>query len=306
MTNKTDSNEYQSYVSKDGTKLYYTKTEKGTKELITLLKKEFSQEYKDETSFLFGFDIEKANKYPSTIQLSTKSMGCLFHIAKMTKVPQILKDLLEDEKIYKCGVGIIGLTDQEGDDKYLRNIGIQLKGIIDLTESFKNVGLTTDYQSLDDLSQTHLNLQKRKRIKGKWTNELSEKLIDYAIYDAVLGSKLSHFLFENSSYKKIIDWSKNNLVNLEELESKKEENSIFLELKKDKNDPDNKRNENLTKIRQVSGFYKKRETEKKERFDQKVKQEREEKNLIEEMKSKKRKTENSSNSGSNFSFNFLK
>lgn len=303
-------NDVKFYTSKEGDVKYaYTKTQEGTKKLIEMLKENFDKEYKND-SYLFGFDLEKTNDEVSTIQLSTQYFGCLFHVCKMDKIPTVLKDLLESEKIIKTGVGIVGKVRTEGDDMVLKKSGVEIKGIVDVSDAFIKAGVTSDYQSLDDLAKTFLKLNKKSKTPGtSWKKSLTFQNIDYAIHDAVLGSRLVHYLFQNSRQKKIFEWAKDNLLDFEKLNEQKDNNEFLLELKKRKSplDAGDKYSKQLTDIRRVTGFYEKRDSEKKRKFEKFQKKEKEFDTLIEQMKNKGSKPSKKVKESpeSNFSFNFL-
>ncbi|KAI5635839.1 3'-5' exonuclease domain-containing protein [Phthorimaea operculella] len=140
-----------------------------------------------------GFDCEwvteNGKRQPvALVQLSTFDGLCgLFRLSQMKAVPQSLKDLLEDETVYKVGVA------PYDDGKYLQqDYSVDLKSTLDIRHLAELCGHNPG--GLANLSKSLLQvvLDKSWRIRcSDWGAEtLSDRQISYAAADAHVAIKM--------------------------------------------------------------------------------------------------------------------
>ncbi|KAL0849790.1 hypothetical protein ABMA28_011736 [Loxostege sticticalis] len=153
-----------------------------------------------------GFDCEWVTdhgkrKPVALLQLSTIDGYCgLFRLNCLGRVPESLKELLEDRTIYKVGVA------PDDDGRYLyQDYNIALKGTLDVRHIARLCGHKPG--GLGALSQSLLGimLDKSWRIRcSDWEAEqLSERQIKYAAADAHVAIKMFVKLVNDLSVKKI-------------------------------------------------------------------------------------------------------
>ncbi|CAK1548737.1 unnamed protein product [Leptosia nina] len=156
-----------------------------------------------------GFDCEwvtvNGNKRPvALIQISTYDGFCgLFRLNKLQHCPESLKELLEDEKIYKVGVAPID------DAKYIAaDYGINLKATLDIRHIAQLCGY--DPGGLATLSKSLLGivLDKSWRIRcSDWeVDQLSDRQLNYAAADAHVAIRMFVKLFDQYSRSKWPWW----------------------------------------------------------------------------------------------------
>ena len=137
-----------------------------------------------------GFDIEwkiqwkrGAEQYKTAlIQICTSTEIILFHISRMKSIPISLLSLLTNPNVLKTGVGI------KGDAfRIHRDFNIEMKGIVDLAQCFKQFpdsGGWNLQSMLERYCKTSLDKDESVR-KGNWEREpLNEMQIEYAANDA--------------------------------------------------------------------------------------------------------------------------
>ncbi|KAJ8735084.1 hypothetical protein PYW08_014334 [Mythimna loreyi] len=157
-----------------------------------------------------GFDCEwvtdKGKRHPvALVQLSSFDGYCgLFRLNKMKTVPASLKDLLEDETIYKVGVA------PADDGKYLsHDYGVALKSTLDIRHLAKLNGFEAG--GLATLSSTLLGavLDKSWRIRcSDWeAEEMSQRQVEYAAIDAHVAIRIFAILLEKLGKKEtVLSW----------------------------------------------------------------------------------------------------
>ncbi|CAH0722959.1 unnamed protein product, partial [Brenthis ino] len=156
-----------------------------------------------------GFDCEwvtvQGKRSPvALLQLSTLDGHCwLFRLSQMKAVPQGLKEILEDENIYKVGVA------PADDAKYLAyDYGVKLRGTLDV----RHIAILCNYEAggLAALSKSMLGviLDKSWRIRcSDWeAEELTERQIKYAAADAHVAVKIFVKLITDYHLKKTSFW----------------------------------------------------------------------------------------------------
>ncbi|CAK1600277.1 unnamed protein product [Parnassius mnemosyne] len=140
-----------------------------------------------------GFDCEwvttQGRRQPvALVQLSSFDGYCgLFRLSHLKEIPSSLKELLEDENIYKVGVAPLD------DAKYLLNdYGVALKSTLDLRHIVELFGYAPG--GLAFLAKSHLRiiLDKSWRVRcSNWeAQELTEAQVKYAAADAHVAIKI--------------------------------------------------------------------------------------------------------------------
>ncbi|XP_038209288.1 exonuclease 3'-5' domain-containing protein 2 [Zerene cesonia] len=140
-----------------------------------------------------GFDCEwvtvLGKRQPvALIQLSTYDGFCsLFRLSKMNSIPASLKNLLEDEKIYKVGVAPVD------DAKYVAaDYGVYIKSTLDIRHIVELCGYDPGGLAALSLSLLGVTLDKTWRIRcSDWAaTELTTRQINYAAADAHVAIKM--------------------------------------------------------------------------------------------------------------------
>ncbi|XP_045504549.1 exonuclease 3'-5' domain-containing protein 2 [Colias croceus] len=168
-----------------------------------------------------GFDCEwvtvQGKRQPvALIQLSTYDGFCsLFRLSKMKSIPVSLKDLLEDEKIYKVGVAPVD------DAKYVAaDYGVFIKSTLDIRHIVELCGYNPGGLAALSLTLLVVTLDKTWRIRcSDWAaSELTERQINYAAADAHVAIKIFVNLI-NKHQRRGLLWfrSKNHWENLNDL-----------------------------------------------------------------------------------------
>eukprot|EP00794_Sanderia_malayensis_P003755 gene3755-4277_t len=161
-----------------------------------------------EVKFL-GFDCEWVNdgssddpaKEPhpvALLQLCTLDDCLLIKICDLsTRIPNALKNVLEDRSILKFGVGV------DEDCKRLRSLGINICGTVDIRFIVQRCQFKRDVikhperingLSLKSLASSILGIEMEKSFRIRCSNwqakELSDKQISYATNDAIIGLQI--------------------------------------------------------------------------------------------------------------------
>ncbi|KPJ17820.1 Exonuclease 3'-5' domain-containing protein 2 [Papilio machaon] len=155
-----------------------------------------------------GFDCEwvtnQGRRQPvALVQLSSYDGYCgLFRLSHLKTIPNSLKELLEDENIFKVGVAPFD------DAKYLlSDYSVSLKSTLDLRHIVELAGHTSG--GLAFLAQSELNiiLDKSWRVRcSNWeVDELTQTQINYAAADAHVSIKIFVYLI-NKKYGSIWSW----------------------------------------------------------------------------------------------------
>ncbi|KAJ8733715.1 hypothetical protein PYW07_014266 [Mythimna separata] len=151
-----------------------------------------------------GFDCEwvtdNGKRHPvALVQLSSFDGYCgLFRLSTMKTVPASLKDLLEDETIYKVGVA------PAGDGKYLSNdYGVELKTTLDIRHLARLNGFEAGGLAALSSALVGVVLDKSWRIRcSDWeAEEMSQRQINYAAIDAHVAIRMFVMLLEKLEKK---------------------------------------------------------------------------------------------------------
>ncbi|XP_026484497.2 exonuclease 3'-5' domain-containing protein 2 [Vanessa tameamea] len=183
-------------------------SEESCEEMVQELRRRCTQHH------AVGFDCEwvteQGKRHPvALLQLSTYDGCCvLFRLSHMKSFPKSLKDLLEDESIYKVGVA-------PGDDaKYLaKDYSVHLKSTLDIRHIVELCKYDTG--GLASLAKMFLGvvLDKSWRVRcSNWgADELTERQIQYAALDAHVAIKI--FVKVVNDYHRsplLLLWRRNN------------------------------------------------------------------------------------------------
>ncbi|CED83173.1 ribonuclease h-like protein [Phaffia rhodozyma] len=148
-----------------------------------------------------GLDIEWTPSYrkgvsPSPtalVQLADNKLILLVHLVKMSRPPEELCKLLEDESFVKVGVGI-----RQDACKIDKDLGTSVQGVVDLNQISLKESNHSGPRSLAKFIGKLLGRSLSKPpsvVKSKWNNRrLSPEQISYAASDALSGLQAYHVL----------------------------------------------------------------------------------------------------------------
>lgn len=154
-----------------------------------------------------GFDCEWVTdhgkrKPVALVQLSSSDgLCCLFRLSSMETIPNSLKDLLEDEKIYKVGVAA------NDDGKYLfQDYSVKLKSTLDVRYLAELCGLEPGGLAVLSKNLLRIVLDKSWRIRcSNWeADELTVKQKQYAAADAHVAIKIFEYLLKEYRFKSMM------------------------------------------------------------------------------------------------------
>ncbi|GBP66293.1 Exonuclease 3'-5' domain-containing protein 2 [Eumeta japonica] len=156
-----------------------------------------------------GFDCEwvteQGKRHPvALLQLCTYDGLCgLFRLGHMKTVPTSLKELLEDETIYKVGVA------PKDDAKYLlEDYGVFTRSTFDIRHLVQVCGYSTG--GLAALAKAHLGIILDKSWTVRCSNwdaeELTKRQINYAAADAHVAIKILVKLINSYNKKGVMSW----------------------------------------------------------------------------------------------------
>lgn len=132
---------------------------------------------------------------PDLLQIANADGYCvLVRLNVLRCVPQPLKNLLENRKLWKLGVGIV-----EDAQKLKQGFGVQTQGVLDIRFLAKELKIKPKGMSF--LSETVLGVKKPKyNYHFCWTKPyLSEKIQMYAATDAVNAARI----FEKLNHRRL-------------------------------------------------------------------------------------------------------
>ncbi|KAJ1310181.1 hypothetical protein OPQ81_006925 [Rhizoctonia solani] len=149
----------------------------------------------------FGFDLEWKPSFVrgrpespiALLQLARPDQILLIQLTSMKKFPSRLRDVLEDYRIVKAGVGIAGDA-----KKLWRDYGVSLLGAVELsklarvadtprwagTKPDELIGLAR----LVEIYHSHQMMKSKKVKLSNWEQKLDSKQIEYAASDALAGA----------------------------------------------------------------------------------------------------------------------
>ncbi|KAL0480766.1 EXD2 [Acrasis kona] len=159
---------------------------------------------------VLGLDCEFSKKKVGTIQLSTRSLSCVFQMTPILNAtegvfPQSLLNILQNPSIIKCGVDI-----HNDRDKILQTFP-QVKDVdslVDMSDLAIKEGITNgDYRSLKDFAKELMDLPNVHTPTDWKTEVLSDASVRYAGIDAYTGFRTAEILFEHLGINQLFfDW----------------------------------------------------------------------------------------------------
>ncbi|KAI7485647.1 ribonuclease H-like protein [Hortaea werneckii] len=161
---------------------------------------------------VLGFDIEwepykktSIKDHVSLIQIAAEDKIAIFHLARFPGestdqlIPPSLRSILESEQTIKSGVNVAGDA-----KRILNHLGIEMKGLFELSHLYKIVHFSADQPHLVNKKMINLAAQVQKVLllplkkdevrTSAWTRPLSSQQVEYSASDAYAGFRLFHAL----------------------------------------------------------------------------------------------------------------
>ncbi|KAI7186701.1 hypothetical protein KC363_g6407 [Hortaea werneckii] len=161
---------------------------------------------------VLGFDIEwepyrktSIKDHVSLIQIAAEDKIAIFHLARFPGestdqlIPPSLRSILESEQTIKSGVNVAGDA-----KRILNHLGIEMKGLFELSHLYKIVHFSVDQPHLVNKKMINLAAQVQKVLllplkkdevrTSAWTRPLSSQQVEYSASDAYAGFRLFHAL----------------------------------------------------------------------------------------------------------------